>query len=114
MSHRPAPQKTTKEKHLETIEARRAEVAERFTPYLKPDVPFFRKLRQTLCPLFWKFSLEFRPVLEGKKAKIGKLLWILSFLNRSETPRGDEMKTKRATERARARRSTTLVVQPNI
>lgn len=76
--------------------------------------PFFRKLRQTLCPLFWKFSLEFRPVLEGKKAKIGKLLWILSFLKRSETPRGDEMKTKRATERARARRSTTLVVQPNI
>ena len=69
MSHRPAPQKTTKEKHLETIEARRAEVAERFTPYLKPDVPFFRKLRQTLCPLFWKFSLEFRPVLEGKKSK---------------------------------------------
>ena len=77
--------------------------------------PFFRKLRQTLCLLFWKFSLEFRPVLEGKKSKNWKASLDSELpQKRSETPRGDEMKTKRATERARARRSTTLVVQPNI
>ena len=44
--------KNYKEKHLGTIEARRAEVAERFTPYLKPDVPFFSEIASNLMSPF--------------------------------------------------------------